>query len=267
MLSKKIPVVSIIMNCHNGEKFLHKSLNSILSQTFKNWELVFWDNNSSDKSKTIFSSFKDKRFKYYKSKRVLKLYHARNLAVTKAKGKYICFLDVDDLWSKNKIKEQISFFLNNRDFMIVYSNYYVLNENKKQKNIKIKSDFLPSGFITQKLINNYNIGILTVMCKKKIFKNLNFKKEYNIIGDFDFIIRASIKYKIGCVQKSLAYYRLHSSNFSNNLRMQIYELQSWIKTNQRLLKKSSISIREVKKEIIKLTIKYYIKIIGRVVQW
>ena len=62
---KKHPLVSIIMNCHNGEKYLKKSLQSIKNQEYKNWELIFWDNKSSDKSKKIFSQFKDKRFKYF----------------------------------------------------------------------------------------------------------------------------------------------------------------------------------------------------------
>ena len=55
----KSELISIIMNCHNGEKFLKKALNSILQQTYENWELIFWDNNSNDKSKNIFKKFKD----------------------------------------------------------------------------------------------------------------------------------------------------------------------------------------------------------------
>ena len=62
------PLVSVIVNCFNGEQYLHKALSSILSQTYKNWEIIFWDNQSSDNSKKIFSGFKDKRFKYYFSK-------------------------------------------------------------------------------------------------------------------------------------------------------------------------------------------------------
>ena len=72
--------------------------------------ISFWDNSSVDNSKKIFLKFKDKRFKYYKSKKFLKLYHARNLAIDKAKGKFICFLDVDDLWVKNKLKINYIFF-------------------------------------------------------------------------------------------------------------------------------------------------------------
>ena len=102
-----IPQVSVIMNCYNGEKYLKQSLNSLVSQSFKNWELIFWNNKSNDRSEKILKNFKDKRIKYFKSKNFTKLYRARNLAIQKAKGKYICFLDVDDWWVKQKLQMQI----------------------------------------------------------------------------------------------------------------------------------------------------------------
>ena len=67
------PLISIIMNCHNGEKYLKKSISSVISQNYKNWELIFWNNVSHDKSKKIFKSFKDKRLKYFESKKFKKL--------------------------------------------------------------------------------------------------------------------------------------------------------------------------------------------------
>ena len=92
------PLVTILMNCYNGEKYLKDSLNSLISQSYKNWELIFWDNQSNDRSKKIFDTFNDARLKYYKAQNHEKLYVARNQALSKAKGEYIAFLDVDDLW-------------------------------------------------------------------------------------------------------------------------------------------------------------------------
>ena len=66
------------------------------------------------------------------------------------------------------------------------------------------------------------------MCEKLIFKKLKFNKRYNIIGDFDFIIRASLKYKIGCIAQPLAYYRMHDTNFSKNFNLFHDELQRWV---------------------------------------
>ena len=97
-MTKHKPLVSVIMNCHNGEKYLKESIKSLMSQTYKNWELSFWDNNSLDNSKKILKEIKDKRIKYFKSEKFQNLYHSRNLAIKKAKGKYVGFLDVDDLW-------------------------------------------------------------------------------------------------------------------------------------------------------------------------
>ena len=59
------PLVSVIINCFNGDKYLHKALSSVVSQTYKKWEIIFWDNQSIDKSSEIFKSYKDVRFKYY----------------------------------------------------------------------------------------------------------------------------------------------------------------------------------------------------------
>ena len=105
-MKKNNPLVSIVMNCYNGEKFLSKSLRSIFSQSYKNWELIFWDNQSIDNSKNILNKFRDRRIRYFKSKRFQSLYSARNSAIIKTKGKYICFLDTDDWWEKDKIKKK-----------------------------------------------------------------------------------------------------------------------------------------------------------------
>ncbi len=86
--------VSIIMNCLNGEKYLKDSIGSIYSQTYDNWEIIFWDNASTDRSDEIAQSY-DSRLKYFRSDETYSLGKARNLAVSKAKGEYIAFLDVD----------------------------------------------------------------------------------------------------------------------------------------------------------------------------
>ena len=105
----KQPLVSIIMNCYNGEDYLPESIQSVLSQNYKNWELIFWDNKSEDKSAEIFKSYKDKRLKYFYADEHTSLYKARNLAIKKSQGDFIAFLDTDDLWDKKKLESQIIF--------------------------------------------------------------------------------------------------------------------------------------------------------------
>ena len=98
--TKYFPLVSVILNCHNGEKFLDKSVQSILKQTYKNWELIFIDNYSTDNTSSIINKIKDKRIKYFRTRKLYKLYKARNIAVSKAKGDLISFIDADDWWFK-----------------------------------------------------------------------------------------------------------------------------------------------------------------------
>ena len=123
------------MNCHNGEKYLKNSLQSVINQTYKNWELIFWDNKSIDKSKEIVESFKEKRFKYFKSKKFNSLYKSRNLAIKKSKGKYICFLDTDDWWLKKKLIHQIDVLRKNPEIKLIFSNVYLYFQQKKRKKI------------------------------------------------------------------------------------------------------------------------------------
>ena len=113
-------LVSIIMNCHNGEKYLPEALESILNQSHINWELIFWDNCSKDGSKKIIKSFKDKRIKYFLAKKFTNLHKARNLALKKAKGKYVSFLDCDDLLLEDKLLLQVD-MINKKGFKFVFS--------------------------------------------------------------------------------------------------------------------------------------------------
>tara|TARA_Y100000310_G_scaffold272661_1_gene287773 strand:- start:432 stop:1283 length:852 start_codon:yes stop_codon:yes gene_type:complete len=251
------PTVSVIMNCYNGEKYLFESINSLISQTYKNWELIFWDNLSTDNSRIILEKFSDQRIKYFSSEKFVNLYEARNLAIEKAKGKYISFLDTDDLWIKDKLEKQIYFLEKNKEFEIVYSNYYILEEKKNKRYLRHKTS-LPSGFITQELLNYYSITILTAFLKKSIFEKFKFDNNYNVIGDFDFFINISQKFKIASIEEPLASYRVHSSNFSTK-RIKIYvrELSSWINFNEKKLSSYGYTLKEQKFFLTKLKIKSF----------
>ena len=106
-MKKSNSLISIIMNCKNGQKYLEESIKSIINQNYQKWELIFYNNCSNDNSLEIVRSFKEQRIKVYNSKKNLSLYDARNKAILKAKGKYICFCDVDDWWIKSKLKKQL----------------------------------------------------------------------------------------------------------------------------------------------------------------
>ena len=133
----KLPLVSVIINCFNGEKFLNNCIKSILNQTYQNFEIVFWDNNSEDKSKEIVMNFGDNRIKYFSSKIHLTLGNARNHALDKCKGDLITFLDVDDWYLPNKLELQVKEFLNNNEVGLVFSNYFHYNNNNKKTSYRL----------------------------------------------------------------------------------------------------------------------------------
>ena len=250
------------MNCFNGEIFLQEAIESVLKQNYKNWELIFWDNKSIDNSKKILFTFKDKRIKYFYSNKNIKLYEARNKAIKKASGKYITFLDVDDFWKKKKLENQLRIFKKDDSINFIYSNYFVYyNKTKKKKLFYSKN--LPSGYITQKLLDAFLICISTVMMKKKIFENDLFNKNYEIIGDFDYFIKLSMKIKFYAIQKPLTIYRIHEYNTSKiKLNLYINELNSWIKKYEKKFKNLNIFISGQKtilrkQKIKRLLLKYF----------
>ena len=225
----KSELISIIMNCHNGEKFLKKALNSILQQTYENWELIFWDNKSSDKSKNIFKKFKDSRFKYFYAKKFSDLHRARNFAIKKAKGKFITFLDTDDFWLPDKLTLQIKKFTD-RSTNFVYGNCWLIKKNYLFNKKIYYPGYLPEGYILNHLLKSYTIPLPTIMIRTSALKKLKFifNDKLKIIGDFDLSIRLSEKNKFKCLQEPIAFYRIHDNNFSSRNRLlEIKELTDW----------------------------------------
>lgn len=264
---KFAPLVSIIINSYNGAKFIKDSINSILNQEYSNWEIIFWDNNSKDQTKKIIDSFKDKRIKYFKNSKYKTLYTSRNLALKKCKGDYISFLDVDDWWDKNKLSAQINLINLNKKIKIIFTNYYIYFEKKKIKKIAFKKN-LPNGNITKNILEDYCVGILTVLIKKDILKKNLFNSKYEIISDFDLFTKLSLKYEFFSIQKPLAFYRVHSSNFSKKkINLYISEMQNWVNLNKLFFKKKKIKLTYPLLLIKKLKIKKFIFFLGRVVQW
>jgi len=244
--SKKYPLVSIIMNCYNGDTYLAHSIKSVLDQTYKNFEIIFWDNQSKDRSAIIFKNFKDKRLKYYYARQHTTLYKARNLAIKKSKGKFIAFLDTDDLWFKDKLSSQIKKINSNKEIDLVYSNYLILNQVTGLRNIAYKNE-LPEGVIYKDLLKNYFLGIGTVVMRKDVnIKNKNFfNTRYNIIGDFDFFTRLSKVAHFACINRPLSIYRIHRESFSNkNYAMHINELKLWLKKSKLFDKNLLFFIRQ-----------------------
>ena len=207
---KNRPLVSIIMNCYNGDRYLENSVKCVLNQSYKNWELIFWDNQSKDNSAKILKKFKDKRIKYYKAKFFKKLGESRASAYEKCRGEFIAFLDTDDIWLKKKLEYQIKHFRNPEvGIVICNTNFF----NKKYKKTLYKQS-PKQGYVLKNLISNYNISLETLVLKKSYLRKLDyvFDKSYSHISDLDLILRLAKYCKLSYENRVLAGWRVHAES-------------------------------------------------------
>jgi glycosyltransferase involved in cell wall biosynthesis len=240
-------LVSIIMNCHNGDKYLKEAINSIIKQSYKNWELIFFDNASNDNSAKIVKKYNDKRIKYYYSKYV-NLGIARKEALEKCRGNFIAFLDCDDFWAKNKLKLQVRDLIKNPDIALSFSNSYFFNK----KNKKLLYQNRPyDGYIFEELLKRYYISFDTVLINTFYLKKLKqkFDERLTITHDLDLIIRLSIIGEFKYIDKPLSWWRIHNNSFSQN-KMNIVNREK----NIFLIKLKKILIKHKNK---KRLIKYF----------
>ena len=231
-------LVSIILNCFNGEKYLKHALDTVIKQNYNNWELVFWDNQSTDNSKKIFNSFKSEKFRYFYSKHHTTLYEARNHALKECKGEFIAFIDSDDTWEIDKLEKQIKLF-EKKEVGLVYGNLWIYNKKLNKKKIFSKTSLM-KGRIYNNIFSDYKIGIITAVIRKKILieNEIKFKKEYNHIGDFDLFVKLSKICEFDAVQKPVATYRIHGENLSlKNSTDEILEMKFWYQNNKSNLSK------------------------------
>jgi glycosyltransferase involved in cell wall biosynthesis len=241
----QMDLVSIVMNCYNGERYLNNAISSIVNQTYENWEIIFWDNKSSDNSAEIVKSFNDSRIKYYLSNENLKLGQARNCALEKCNGSYICFLDVDDYWDPEKIKYQISWFLKKPDFGFLYTNYNIVYSNSIKKKILSKNQ--PEGYVFSDFLEHYPVNLQTVMIKRDCLFKLSyfFDPKLELAEEYDLFLRLLLTSKAGYIDRPLAFYRVHSDMSS------ILRIKEWPNEMEFILNKYSIEIPDFKSKYAK----------------
>lgn len=201
------------MNCHNGERFLCDAIESVYAQTYRNWEIIFLDNASNDASKEIALSF-DSKIKYYSTKEKITLGEARNLALKKAQGEYICFLDCDDLYFPQKLDRQVNLMKDGK-FPLCYGSAKFINENdKKVRNFPAN---YKSGFIFNKLLLHYEINMQSVMLNRSYLTKhgLNFHTNMQYCPDHNLFMLIAATNKIGVDSSYLVKYRIVPNSLSS----------------------------------------------------
>jgi len=241
------------MNCHNSEEFLEEAIESVLFQTYDNWELIIWDNISEDNTKNIATKYKDSRIKYFLSNQYAPLGQARNLAIEQAKGKLIAFLDSDDIWLPNKLKKQIPLF-NDEDVGIVICDTVFFNNNKEKQ--LYYNNKPPTGFVFKELLSNYFISLETAIIRYKALQTLDywFDTRFNVIEEYDLFVRIGYAWKLDYVDEILAKWRVHESSLTWR-KSELFPkekklmLKSLLKIDASINKNYSKEIRDVHRNI------------------
>ena len=200
------------MNCLNCEKYLKEAIDSIYAQTYKNWEIIFWDNASTDSSPEIAKSY-DKRLRYFRGEKTIPLGAARNKALEQANGEFIAFLDGDDLWMPEKLEKQMPLF-NDPRVGLVYSDVVIFNNNDESR-LSDRFTFY-RGMCFSQLLKNYFLSIPSVIIRKTALDQEIewFDQSFNLIEDADLFIRIGFSWKLDMCRDPLAKYRVHKSSLT-----------------------------------------------------
>jgi glycosyltransferase involved in cell wall biosynthesis len=211
------PGFSVIVNCRNSERFLIQCLESIRRQTYPDFEVIIWDNKSEDRTFEIASDFcnLDNRFFIYRGAISLKLGAARNSAIQKARGKFIAFLDSDDLWDPNFLNDHIKVLQNSNQKTFGIGNVIEIdsgfNLSRDSAIDKLTNESTAPDTVFRKLLKGNFIYFSSLILPRSFFeKQKGFKPEYVQAEDYELLLRAS--QELECYKTGLAYYRIHEGN-------------------------------------------------------
>lgn len=216
-------LVSVIMPSYNCEKFIAESIESVQAQTYTNWELLIVDDRSTDSSMQIAQEYasKDKRIKVFQNFENSGAAISRNYALRESKGKWIAFLDSDDLWLPEKLEKQINFMEDN-DYHFSFTSYTQINDEGNDLHIRITGP-ASVGKIKMHMFNF--IGSLSAMYDAELtglIQIANLKKR----NDYGIWLKVNKFAKAYCLNEDLAIYRVRGAN---SLSARNKGMSQWIK--------------------------------------
>ena len=216
-----MPQVSVIINCLNGERYLSEAMDSVFAQTFKDWEIIFWDNASIDQSGDIAKGYGD-RVRYFKSETTTSLGRARNLALSHAQGEYVALLDCDDIWLPRKLEKQLKILDRNPDVALCYSNSRFFNSGGD-----LYDHFSQArpwrGMAFGQLLESNFISSETMVFRRSALETLDqvFDEDLTMVMDYDLTLRLAHIYPIDYVEEALSKWRMHEGSESSRKRFLI----------------------------------------------
>lgn len=233
--------ITIILNCHNSEKYISETANSISSQSFTDFEVLFVDNHSTDRSFEFFKNHCNFKYKYLSTPFFMSLYDARNFAISHVTSPIICFLDADDLWSPFYLQDIFAFHMSNPDLIACQSRVISFGigriSQEITKNFQHKECIRPIDFA-----NSPFTALSGLSVKKKFFDNYSFPNASSFIGDLDLVLSLSISNQLYFLENQIFYYRIHDNSLtSSKINMWHDELSDWLKINK---KKMPLELRK-----------------------
>jgi glycosyltransferase involved in cell wall biosynthesis len=209
------------MPVYNGEKYLREAIDSILNQTFTDFEFLIIDDGSNDKSSKIIEAYakKDPRIRFLSNSSNLGLINTLNKGIAEAKANYIARMDADDIALPNRLEKQIQFLHKNPEVSVLGTNMTLIDENSNF----IKEVILPPESLLIKWSLHFFCPLAhpTVICRRSMLLEIGgYNEDFKNIEDYELWLRASVKYKFYNLNESLLCYRLHSSSVSILFREQ-----------------------------------------------
>lgn len=215
------PMVTVLMSVYNGERFLREAIDSILDQTFTNFEFLIVNDGSTDKSVEIIESYKDTRIRLINNEKNLKLIASLNKGISLARGKYIARMDCDDISMPDRLEKEVNFLESSLDYGLVGTYYTVIDgEGKEQYNVSY-----PSSNELIKLFLSLNCPLAhgSIMGRTELFKqNLYGSEESYAVEDYELWTRMSKVTKIHNIPEYLFKYRVYGESFSDSKTQLMY---------------------------------------------
>lgn len=216
-MSKNVSI-SVLMAVYNGEKYLRDSIESILNQTLIDFEFIIINDGSTDKTREILNSFKDKRIRIINNKKNQGLTKCLHDGVIFSRGKYIARIDVDDISLPNRLEVQKGYLDENPDVLVVHSMFHHIDHNNKviKKNLGNKDS---NALIKWNLIWTNRLQHPTVMLRKEVLTKykLNYNLKYKRSQDFEFWAKISYIGNIFFIPIPLVLYRIHDESITNKV--------------------------------------------------
>ncbi|MCK4441656.1 MAG: glycosyltransferase family 2 protein, partial [Sulfurovaceae bacterium] len=198
-MNNKNVLFSVVVPLYNKEKYIKRTLDSILNQTFSNFEIIIVNDGSTDKSCEIIKTINDDRIHLIHKKNG-GVSSARNRGIKEAKGEFIAFLDADDEWFPDKLQKQYTLHKKNPKLVWSCSGYMLVSKKRKDKKIVFsKSQILPDAI--DAIVNRLKIFTSTVVIKKEVFENSRLLFNEKAITSED----REVWYKLACIYPSLGY--------------------------------------------------------------